>query len=308
MEVNRRAFLKVAGVAGAATAAGGASAVARPRRALASTVRRADTAAAMLVDTTRCVGCRACEAACAESNKLRGPEMPGSDAVFASTRSTDTTRFTVVNRVAATERGGARFVKTQCMHCIDPGCASACLVKALEKTPEGPVVYHEERCLGCRYCMVACPFGVPKFEYEKALPYVKKCTFCAERQAQGQKPACAEVCPSGALTFGKRAELLEVAKTRIYREGERYVHHVYGEEEAGGTSWMYITDVPFEKLGFKTDVTTRPLPEMTWTFLSAVPFVLMLWPPFLMGLYSFTRQRADDARAEGERTQETSHE
>jgi Fe-S-cluster-containing dehydrogenase component len=304
MDVNRRGFLKLAGVAGAASAAGVA---ARPRAAEAA-VRRADDAAAVLVDTTRCVGCRACEAACSEANGLPEPAMTGQDAVFAKTRRSTSTSYTFVNRFAGSEGTPTRFVKGQCMHCVDPACASACLVKALEKTPEGPVVYHQDRCLGCRYCMVACPFGVPAYQYEKALPYVTKCTFCVERQQQGQAPACATVCPSGALTFGKRKALLDTAKTRIYRDAERYVHHVYGEHEAGGTSWLYITDVPFERLGFNTEVPTRPYTELTWTFLSAVPFVLMLWPPFLMGLYAFSRERREQAHGpDAERTGETSH-
>ncbi|MBI2217291.1 MAG: 4Fe-4S dicluster domain-containing protein [Candidatus Rokubacteria bacterium] len=314
MDVNRRAFLKLAGGAGVASAAGAAAVVTRPRRASAA-VRHGDDAVGMLVDTTRCVGCRACEAACSETHRLPAPAMLGQDTVFAKVRRTESTSYTVVNRFAAAAEGGAagapaavRFVKTQCMHCVDPACASACLVKALEKTPEGPVVYHRDRCIGCRYCMVACPFGVPAFEYEKVLPYVTKCTFCVERQQQSQAPACATVCPSGALTFGTRKALLETAKTRIYRDAERYVHHVYGEREAGGTSWLYITDVPFEQVGFRTDVPMRPFPELTWTFLSAVPFVLMLWPPFLMGLYTFSRERREARPAtEAERTRETTH-
>jgi Fe-S-cluster-containing dehydrogenase component len=247
----------------------------------------------MLVDTTRCVGCRACEAACSEANGLPAPAMAGDAAVLDRKRTTDPTTYTVVNRFAAD--GGPRFVKSQCMHCIDPACASACPVKALEKTPEGPVVYHNDRCIGCRYCMVACPFGVPRFEYERAAPFVQKCSFCTGRQAQGKSPACAEVCPSGALTFGKRKALLETAKTRIYRDPERFVHEVYGEHEAGGTSWLYVSDVPFEKLGFKTDVAHRPYPELTWGSLSVVPLVMMLWPPLLMALGMFARRREEHA-------------
>ncbi len=182
------------------------------------------------------------------------------------------------------------------MHCLDPACASACLAKALEKTPAGPVVYHPERCLGCRYCMVACQFDVPKFEFDSPAPYISKCSFCAERQAQGLLPACASVCPTGALQFGHRADLLEEARTRIYQNPDKYVHHVYGETEAGGTNWLYITDVPFDKLGFRTDLGPTSPPELTRTALAAVPFVLTLWPPLLMGLYTFSRQRSQAAQ------------
>jgi len=251
----------------------------------------------MLVDTTLCVGCRGCEAACSEANRLPNPVMAGDAAVFARMRTSDSRTYTVVNRYpAAGDEGQPTYVKTQCMHCAQPACASACLVKALEKTPEGPVVYHEDRCIGCRYCMVACPFGIPKFEYEKAVPYIQKCTLCFGRLKRGEIPACAQVCPSGALQFGKRQDLLEIAKGRIYQNPGRYVHHIYGEHEAGGTGWLYISRVPFEQLGFRADLGTRPYPEFTWPFLSAVPFVLMLWPPFLVGLYAFTKSREEAAR------------
>lgn len=305
MRVTRRQFLKLTGAVGAATLVG------RPENARAARLRPApDETLAMLVDTTLCVGCRACEAACSEANRLPAPVMPGGEAVFEKTRSTDSRTYTVVNRYPNGQEGdAARFVKTQCMHCVEPACASVCLVNALEKTAEGPVVYHPERCIGCRYCLLACPFGIPKFEYEKVLPLIQKCYFCVHRLAQGKLPACAEVCPTGALKFGKRKELLEIARTRIYQNPGRYVHHVYGEHEVGGTGWLYITDVPFERLGFRADLGTTPYPELTWTFLSAVPFVLTLWPPFLMGLYAFTKSREKTARDEaGEQTQEARHE
>jgi formate dehydrogenase iron-sulfur subunit len=202
-----------------------------------------------------------------------------------------------VNRASAeSKQGDARFVKRQCMHCLDPACASACLAKALEKTAAGPVVYHPERCLGCRYCMVACQFDIPKFEFDSPAPYIHKCSFCAERQAEGLQPACASVCPTGALQFGHRAALLEEARTRIYQSPDKYVHQVYGESEAGGTSWLYISDVPFDKLWFRTDLGPTSPPELTRTALAAVPFVLTLWPPLLMGLYTFSKQRAAAAK------------
>jgi hypothetical protein len=147
--------------------------------------------------------------------------------------------------------------------------------------------------------MIACPFDVPKYEYESWKPRVRKCTFCADRQAKGLKPACTEVCPSGALTFGRREELLERAKTRIYTNPGKYVPHVYGEHEAGGTSWLYITDVDLGKLAFRTDVPEKPIPELVQGALGAPPFVMTLWPPLLMGLYAFSRRRegveADEA-------------
>ena len=309
MTVSRRAFLKIAGAAGASGAAG---LVGRPGEARAAPPRRGwDETPAMLVDTTKCVGCRACEAACSEANRLPDPARAAQEPLFAGKRTSDSRTYTVVNRYLSPGKNGATptFVKTQCMHCVQPACASACLVSALEKTPQGPVVYHADRCMGCRYCMVACPFGVPKFEYEKAVPYIQKCSFCIERLDQGKLPACAQVCPSGALQFGKRKDLLEIAKSRIYQTPDQYVHHIYGEHEVGGTGWLYISQIPFERLGFRADLGTRPYPEFTWPFLSAVPFVLMLWPPFLMGLYAFRKGKGETAQgtAGGEGV-ETRHE
>jgi len=283
MKLNRRTFFKVAGTAGAVALVPAKKAAAATHAEVIDAGRRG-----VLVDTTKCIGCRACEAACAEANTLPGPALLDDAAVFAKPRKTDTTAFTVVNQTAAAP---ARFVKKQCMHCVEPACASACLARALDKTPAGPVVYHKDRCLGCRYCMVACPFEVPKYEYDKAMPYVTKCTFCAERQAKGEAPACASVCPSGALTFGNRNELIEVARERLYAKGSPYIRHIYGENEVGGTSWMYITDLPIEKLGLPIDVGTYAYSSLTQASLAAVPFVLTLWPPLLMGIYSFSKRR-----------------
>jgi Fe-S-cluster-containing dehydrogenase component len=301
MEFSRRTFIKLAGAAGAATVAG------RPARAEASAPHAADSPA-VLVDATRCIGCRGCEAACSEANALAAPALAGDADAFKASRQTDVGVYTVVNRYATPKAGGGeRFVKRQCMHCVDPACASACLAKALEKTAAGPVVYHKERCLGCRYCMVACQFDVPKFEFDSPAPYVHKCSFCADRQARGEQPACASVCPSGALTFGRRGALIEEARTRIYQNPGQYVHHVYGETEAGGTNWLYITDVPFEQLGFRTDLGPTSPPELTRTALAAVPLVLTLWPPLLMGLYTFTTRRAAAAPAAHDAEQEARH-
>jgi hypothetical protein len=155
--------------------------------------------------------------------------------------------------------------------------------------------------------MIACPFGVPKYEYASNTPLVKKCTFCAERQAQGLPPACAEVCPSGALTFGKRSDLLEEAKTRIYQNPDKYVHEIYGENEAGGTSWLYISDVPFASLRLPQGLEKKSYPELADGALSAVPFVVTLWPPLLMGLYTFSKRRDEVASSEGTRKEEEGH-
>jgi Fe-S-cluster-containing dehydrogenase component len=284
MELKRRTFLKSFGVAGAASLAAPAGA--------AVTHGPAPDAKGVLVDTTLCVGCRACEAACAEFNQLPDPEQAGEARVYDSRRETGPQTFTVVNRAdRLSPSGEERFAKSQCLHCVEPACVSACPVRALEKLEAGPVVYRANRCIGCRYCMLSCPFGVPKYEYDKAVPYVRKCTFCAERQSQGLPPACTSVCPTGALKFGDRQALLEEARQRVYGNPGRYVQKIFGEDEVGGTSWLYISDIPLESLGLKTDVGTTPIPQLTATALSGVPFIMTLWPPILMGLYAFAKNR-----------------
>lgn len=304
MNVNRRNLLKLAGVAGAAA---GASYAGRAL-ASASTHDAPKDAVGVLVDTTLCIGCRACEAACSEANRLPDPEKPGDDTVFASRRKTSPTSFTVVNKsTVKSPTGEDRYAKTQCMHCVHAACASGCVVGALQKTAAGPVIYKENQCIGCRYCMIACPFGVPKYEYMKAAPLVKKCTFCATRQAQGLPPACTDACPSGALKFGRRADLLEEAKTRIYQNPTKYVHEIYGEEEAGGTSWLYLSDVPFTSLALPGDIEKKSYPEMAEGALSAVPLVATLWPPLLMGLYTFSKRR-NEAADEAHGRKEEGHE
>jgi formate dehydrogenase iron-sulfur subunit len=205
----------------------------------------------------------------------------------------------VVNRYD-TSNGGEVFVKTQCMHCLQPACAAGCLTKALDKTDEGPVVWDGKKCMGCRFCMVSCPFDVPKFEYSSWNPKIQKCRLCYERLVEGQVPACVENCPAEALTFGKRGELLEIARERIYQNPDDYVHEIYGEHEAGGTSWLYISPVPFEELGFRTDLSTTGYPETTRDFLTAVPLVLVGWPALLLALRKATGQRETEPASEPE--------
>jgi len=291
MTIGRRGFLKVIG-ATAAMAGGKASAVAAPAADGATDVEFNG----MLVDTTLCVGCRACEVACNQANGLPEPKVSfESEAVFDERRDTTTDAFTVLNRFPNEKKPDEpAFVRRQCFHCNQPGCATACLVKALEKTKEGAVVYNAERCMGCRYCMIACPFDIPKYQYDSPAPFVRKCTFCAKRQKQGLQPACAEECPTGATLFGKKRELLEIARARIQAEPEKYVHHIYGEHEVGGTGWLYLAGQQPEKLGLPTNLGTTPYSELTSGFLYAVPLVFVLWPSILFGLNHMTRQKSDD--------------
>ena len=153
------------------------------------------------------------------------------------------------------------------------------------------MVYNPELCIGCRYCMTACPFYVPSYEYSEVFPRVRKCNMCSDRIAQGLVPACAEACPMEAVTFGKRSQLIEIARERIRREPSRYINHIYGEHEAGGTNWLYISGTPFEELDFPTNIGEKALPEYTKEFLSFVPLVLTAWPTLLGGFYLFSKRR-----------------
>ena len=234
---------------------------------------------------------------CAEAHKDEGAEFT-EDVDFTTERTTSAKHWTVVNKYETDK--GTIYAKKQCMHCLEPACASACLTKAMHKNPEGPVTWRADRCMGCRFCMVSCPFDMPKFEYDKAVPSIRKCVMCYDRLQQGKQPACVENCPTGTLTFGKRADLLEEANRRIYTEPDKYVHQICGEREVGGTGWMYLSAVPFEQLGFRTNVGTEPYPAYTKEFLYSVPFVEILVPTFMVALSAATKREEKVAAAEHE--------
>lgn len=225
-----------------------------------------------LFDITQCVGCRSCEEACNIANSLPAPDKPFDDpTVLDRERRPSSKAFTVVNRYYPNPPDlhnelVPTFVKVQCMHCNKPSCVSACIVGAMEKKEEGPVLYDASKCIGCRYCMVACPFQIPAYEYHNSLtPEVKKCNFCFEKYTKnGEWPACARACPREAMLFGKRDQLLIHARRLVKKHPERYSPHIYGEYEIGGTSWMYLANVDFEKIGFQ-NLKPEPIPLLTET-------------------------------------------
>ncbi|MHC4063335.1 MAG: 4Fe-4S dicluster domain-containing protein [Planctomycetota bacterium] len=306
MSTNRRGFLKLAGTAGVATVMGPRSAQAAPAE------RVSGDWMGMLTDLSLCVGCRKCEWACKDANGLPNKlpiEAYEDKSVFDYKRRTDPENFTVVNRYISENDGEhPTDVKIQCMHCFEPACASACLVAAFHKAPEGPVLYDEDVCIGCRYCMVACPFFIPTYTYDDPYrPAIRKCTMCFDKiSREGGVPGCAKICPEEAITFGKRSDLVSLAHEKIRHNPDKYVDHVYGEHEVGGTCWLFLSPRPFEEVGFRTDLGTTPYPELTKGFLSSVPLVLTIWPALLMGAYAFTQRREELAKAdEAQQTQET---
>lgn len=287
-ELSRRKFLKLVGVAAGATVA---ETVAPARAAEASSPERVRELArehandpALLIDVSRCIGCGACVSACKFQHDLAWREdQPwlGPEAVLASANWT-----AVRTAEPAGEQGREiRYVKNQCMHCLEPACASACPVKALRKQPLGAVTYDVNLCIGCRYCLMACPFGVPTFEWDRPISKVSKCNLCFERVSRGEATACAAACPVGAIRFGPRGELLDEARRRIEADPARYQRHIYGETEVGGTSVLYISDVPFSKLGLVQGLPDRPIPDYTWQESRLIPPVAAGVGALLIALY-----------------------
>jgi Fe-S-cluster-containing dehydrogenase component len=252
----------------------------------------------VLFDSTKCIGCRKCEAACNKVNELPAQPVPFDDLTVLDTRRrTHHDTFTVVNKYSVNDKPVYR--KQQCNHCLEPACASACFVGAFVKDKTGAVSHDASKCVGCRYCMIACPFEIPTYEYHDPItPRVRKCTMCQPRIEEGKLPGCVEECPKGALVFGRREDLLNIARERIRKHPNVYINHIYGEREMGGTSWVYISGVPFEKIGMREDLGVTSAPELTSGALSLVPAIVGLWPMFLTGAYALTKRREKIAEEE----------
>jgi Fe-S-cluster-containing dehydrogenase component len=250
----------------------------------------------VLVDLTRCIGCRSCEAACNKEQQLPEPEIPFNDqSVFEEKRRPTEKAYTVVNRFE--NKGGPVYRKVQCNHCNEPACLTSCFVNAYTKTKEGAVIYNPKVCVGCRNCMIACPFNVPGYSYSSATnPVVKKCIFCYDTRVKyGKPPACVEVCPQEVLTFGYRKDLIKMGHERIRETPDKYVDHIYGEKELGGTSWLYLSGVPFDKVGFDTTLGNEPIISNVKDFLGTVPMVLAIWPALFTGFHLLsTRNKGHD--------------
>jgi formate dehydrogenase iron-sulfur subunit len=279
MDLDRRGFFKVMGITGLTLVTGS-------KLNASTTLKKDSEFHGVLYDSARCKGCRGCEYDCADANGLPEP-IPKKD--IKGLRKPDENHRTVVNEFNTSK--GKVFAKMQCMHCNEPACAAACLTQAMSKTEQGPVIWRGDKCMGCRYCMVSCPFDIPKFEYHSPNPKIQKCTMCFETRVQkGGIPACVENCPNEALQFGTRRELIKEARRRIYEKPDLYVDQIYGEHEAGGTCWLQLSPVPFNELGLKTSLQKASYPALTKGFLYSVPTVFVLVPALLLGIQQATKR------------------
>jgi Fe-S-cluster-containing dehydrogenase component len=268
MSITRRKFLGWLGAATAGTTLGKTANAASNKH-----FSGYPNSMGVLFDNTRCIGCRKCEEGCNTVNELPAPDVPFDDlSVLETRRRTTAKAYTIVNRhdtASNVNVKGPLYRKVQCNHCLEPACASACFVRAFTKTQKGAVIYDASVCVGCRYCMIACPFEIPTYEYDKE-----------------------------ALTFGKRTDLLKIARQRISKFPDRYVDHIYGENEMGGTSWLYLSAVPFKEVGMREDLGITPAPKLTSGALSGVPIVVGLWPVLLTGIYAMSKRKEKIANQE----------
>ena len=250
----------------------------------------------ILMDLTRCIGCPSCTLACRTVNNLPdGPRKPQALGSGTYTRIEDH-QVTTVDGIVKT-----RHVKRQCMHCLHAACVAACPTAAMYQSELGPVIYRSVRCMGCRYCQMACPFGIPCFEWDNGTtPVISKCWLCYERLQQDIMPGCVESCPTGALRFGQRDKLLIQAHAQITTHSHRYVDHVFGEHEVGGTSMLYLSDIPFEELGFPTDLPHTATPEGTEKILGKIPLVLFGMATLMGGTAAYTHRKPAVSQSAGE--------
>jgi formate dehydrogenase iron-sulfur subunit len=266
----------------------------------------------ILTDVTKCIGCEVCVAACKKINGLPAQDPPPRKGEKPGGLSAD--RWTAVIR-----RPGNHFVRKQCRHCNDPACVSVCPVGAMQKTPEGPVIYDKSLCMGCRYCMLGCPYGVPHYDWSSPAPSVRKCIMCYEAMKSGKitEPACVKACPEKATIFGTKSDMMAEAKKRLAAHPDKYINRIWGEKQVGGTSVLYLSDISLDFLGWQDSryLTDKPLPERTWAALKPVPWEFLGMGALRAGIYWIIERRRKMARlaaaeenAPGENSAEDSHE
>ncbi len=252
---------------------------------------------AILFDATRCIDCRACMVACSVQNNVPY----------------DVTRIWLAGGEVTGEYPNLERVSMpyHCMHCHDPACASACPVGAYTKRPDGPVIYDPNVCIGCRYCMNACPFDVPHFEWDRGVDEharIIKCDMCESRVDEGGEPACVATCPTDALLFGDRHDLIEYARKQIASHPDRYIDDIYGETENGGTSYLIISNASFDKLGLPTNIPNYGVNKLSEHVMGGtLPFAIG-WGAVLTGITVGVRQAHKHNQNEGEEAPESEEE
>ncbi len=245
-------------------------------------------ARAILYDSVLCIGCRQCEETCSERWKLPYNEKIAAEEKISA------------HKITAVRTHGERFSRKLCMHCIDPACVSVCPVAALQKTEAGPVVYLEERCMGCRYCIAACPFQVPAYTWNDVVaPKVSKCDMCSDRLKEPTR--CSAICPTEATITGDRDELIDKAKARMKESPGSYYPAIYGIQEAGGTSVLILSAVPFDQIGYNVEVPKEALPLTTWAALQQIPGIVVSGSVLMGGIYWLNNRKEEVARQEGEK-------
>jgi len=260
--VDRRTVLKGVAATGAVAATG----IALPAHGRVAKVAPPD-AVGLLYDTTLCIGCKTCVVACREANDKK-PDTRLSGGLWDMPSDLNGQTKNVIKLYKDPDSPERSYFKAQCMHCIDPACVGACMLGALQKREHGIVTYDSFFCSGCRYCQMVCPFEIPKFEWEKLAPKIVKCELCNHRLKEGKQPGCTEVCPRHAVIYGKRTDLLAEAKRRIAENPKKYKGYKKRRpcqglrgDGGGGTQCLYLSHVPFEKLGLPT---CRPSLSQRW--------------------------------------------
>lgn len=246
----------------------------------------------ILFDVTLCIGCGLCYEACKKANYL-----PETNKDFLKDHLSGNT-FTVV------EQYGNLYARKLCMHCNDPACASVCLVGAITKSETGAVIYDAEKCIGCRYCMQACPQMIPRYEWGSTNPRIRKCNLCNSRIEKGQLPACAEICPTEATLFGRMEQIINVAEKRFKNNPGKYYQKIYGLEQAGGGHVLVISPVPFEKLGYLSGIPNEPMPALTMKVMEKIPGVAFGGGAFLSAMYWLTKRKNKIAKENNIKSEE----
>jgi formate dehydrogenase iron-sulfur subunit len=262
-------------------------------------------AVAKLIDVSKCIGCKACQTACMEWNDLRD-EVGHTTGVYDNPRDLTEKSWTVMRFTEyENPKGDLEWLirKDGCMHCEDPGCLKACPSPgAIVQYTNGIVDFHEENCIGCGYCVTGCPFNIPRISKEDHRAY--KCTLCSDRVAVGQEPACVKTCPTGAIMFGTKVDMIAQAEDRVEDLKERGFENagLYNPAGVGGTHVMYVlhhADKPELYHGLANNPRISPLVSV-WKGITKPLAVAGMAIAALAGFFHYTRVGPNEVTAEEE--------